>query len=183
VGSQLVACPSCSCHFEGYERRCPHCAAEVLQPSSGARAHGAIALGLSLTVVGASGCGEVTSGGGGAGGDAPADGGFGQYGGMGYGGSPSSYGGSPSYDDVGGSAPTCGDRLACDLLASCAAADLSACTCEGCSDVCEYGSDCVCPSCAADAQCSARRCSDDCLCDPFFEGCLCSDCLQHPMCL
>jgi hypothetical protein len=62
------------------------------------------------------------------------------------------------------------------------------CSCYGCNAECFNGpqeivSDCVCPVCADDPFCNQPdTCTDDGLCDPFPEGCQCSDCAGHPMC-
>lgn len=64
----------------------------------------------------------------------------------------------------------------------------ASCVCEGCFDVCENAtigemSDCVCPVCADDAICSdPNLCVDGNGCDPFTEGCHCTDCASHPLC-
>ncbi len=56
------------------------------------------------------------------------------------------------------------------------------CVCFGCNTTaCTAETDCVCPICATDNFCS-RHCSDDGVCNPFFENCQCADCIATPVC-
>ncbi len=76
---------------------------------------------------------------------------------------------------------TCNDAA----LAGCTDEDAVTCTCEACDpgNGCEGSEDCTCPDCAADAFCSnPDNCANDGLCDPYFEGCGCLDCADHPLC-
>lgn len=70
---------------------------------------------------------------------------------------------------------------------TCTAPNQGTCTCAGCKNIaCTDGtdySDCVCPECSTDSFCSdPTKCNGDGICDPFNEGCICSDCADHPLC-
>lgn len=72
-------------------------------------------------------------------------------------------------------------------LTNCTAPNQATCTCGGCKNInCQNEtelSDCVCPECATDTFCSdTTKCNHDNICDPFNEGCICSDCANHPLC-
>ena len=75
-------------------------------------------------------------------------------------------------------------------LGGCGVNDPIACYCQGCDTdgICYdsgtmVGDDCVCPDCDSDFFCSdPSRCTIDGLCEPYLEGCVCSDCFGHPEC-
>ena len=50
---------------------------------------------------------------------------------------------------------------------------------------CTLDDDCVCADCDTDPYCSdPTNCTNDNVCDPFHEGCVCADCaMTHPECL
>lgn len=92
---------------------------------------------------------------------------------------------------VGASGGTSG--FACtniSQLPDCSFPNQTLCICQGCDPIfCTdpiFGdpiSDCVCPSCWNDPDCSGSKyCVNDGLCDPFGEGCDCVDCYDHPAC-
>jgi hypothetical protein len=58
------------------------------------------------------------------------------------------------------------------------------CVCVGCNDdgTCGDDDDCVCTDCDGTDFCLPTDCNADGVCDPFFEGCACSDCYPHPEC-
>jgi hypothetical protein len=131
---------------------------------------------------GAGGDGGTSDGGdGGSGsfGGAPAGPGGGGLGGSGADGG----GGAGASGGAGGSPPV----LDCDLDMFCDEADLATCTCEGCNSgnpECTQGEDCVCPDCAEVEACDGcQNGGADGECNPYFEGCGCSDCFSHPLCL
>ncbi len=90
-----------------------------------------------------------------------------------------------------------GQAIECvNLLGGLCGADRSQemCSCFGCDPtICfqqapEIISDCVCPSCAGvcPTYCSDAQGDEspaDGKCDPYFEGCACVDCANHPLCL
>lgn len=134
---------------------------------------------------GAGGTTTSSTGGGGAGGGEGGQGGgeAGAGGGASGGGGGGSSSGAFSCVDLDALSPTI-DFPACD------APDAAECLCEGCVDdgVCFsaeqlIADDCVCPDCQANAHCSnPANCQDDGVCDPYFEGCVCADCSDHPLC-
>jgi len=68
---------------------------------------------------------------------------------------------------------------------ACVVGDPNSCACVGCSvdGMCTLEDDCVCGECADDDFCgNPENCVDDGLCDPYNEGCECSDCVVHPHC-
>jgi hypothetical protein len=139
---------------------------------------------MAVTLV-AVGCGDDTTNTGGS----PSTGGSGSGGDPSTGGSPSTGGNGPTAGEgpMGGNPTPVIDNCAdVESNKNCAAPDPIACECGGCPlDVCADDSgfnDCVCPSCAADSFCLTEFCTDDGLCDPFAEGCLCTDCADHPSC-
>ena len=80
-----------------------------------------------------------------------------------------------------------GGMFTCDVgaIAGCTDEDPATCTCEACDPGggCQNSEDCTCPDCAADGFCSnPANCNNDGLCDPYFEGCVCGDCADHPLC-
>jgi hypothetical protein len=120
---------------------------------------------------GGSGGGGGT-GGGGTGGEAGAGGAGGQ-------------GGTVPFEciDLATVSPTI-DFPACNVL------DQDKCLCEGCTadDICfsntkKLADDCVCPDCKNDKYCGdPSNCTNDGVCNPYFEGCVCPDCALHPSC-
>jgi hypothetical protein len=52
--------------------------------------------------------------------------------------------------------------------------------------MCEDGmtyDDCTCADCASDMFCNdPANCNEDGVCQPGQEGCMCSDCADHPQC-
>ncbi|MBC8070776.1 MAG: hypothetical protein IAG13_20790 [Deltaproteobacteria bacterium] len=63
--------------------------------------------------------------------------------------------------------------------------DTSACiTTLGCNDdgACSDDDDCVCSDCDEAGFCGPFNCNFDDVCNPFAEGCACTDCYPHPEC-
>ncbi|MBW2457871.1 MAG: hypothetical protein JRI68_25420 [Deltaproteobacteria bacterium] len=68
--------------------------------------------------------------------------------------------------------------------------DQQACLCEGCNNdgVCfnaqtQTADDCVCLDCHDSPTCNnPSNCNNDSLCNPYYEGCTCADCANHPEC-
>lgn len=123
-------------------------------------------------------CGDSGSGGSGGASGGSEPGGGTPIGGSSDGGAPlGGFGDGGSVANGGASGAVCAD-----LSPDCTELDQDNCVCEGCDATCEL-SDCVCPSCAADAFCTdPANCNNDNECDPFSEGCGCADCVDHPEC-
>lgn len=81
----------------------------------------------------------------------------------------------------------------CELVqpsGGCNVNDPTSCACMGCLSQCEVTttafpptteySDCVCAVCNGNDACNT--CNNDGKCDPFYEGCACGDCVDHPLC-
>lgn len=85
-----------------------------------------------------------------------------------------------------GGTGTGGGFVCVDDPATCTDQTADDCVCEGCdpgNPVCTLTEDCVCSDCAADAFCgNPANCNFDGICDPFNEGCACTDCTDHPEC-
>ncbi len=119
---------------------------------------------------------STSGGGGGAGGS-------GGGGGGGGGSSSSTSGGPIQCMDLSTLSPNV-DFPPCNLQ------DQQACLCEGCTDdnVCfnaqtQQADDCVCLDCHDSQTCNApSACNNDGLCNPYYEGCACADCANHPEC-
>jgi hypothetical protein len=48
---------------------------------------------------------------------------------------------------------------------------------------CSISEDCVCPDCDDDLFCGdPKNCEDNGVCQTFEEGCVCTDCMNHPAC-
>jgi hypothetical protein len=91
-------------------------------------------------------------------------------------------------DGTTGSGGSGGTEFACVTVfdAICSVGNPQTCSCNGCinDNVCSDANgsdDCVCPDCHAESSC-ANACVDDGLCEPFREGCSCTDCAAHPAC-
>ena len=87
-----------------------------------------------------------------------------------------------------------GDFTCTDLAAyspdypPCDVASQVDCLCEGCDQgegcgdrASQWFNDCVCPQCDGDSFCTSN-CTDDGECNPYLEGCTCTDCAAHPLC-
>ncbi len=70
----------------------------------------------------------------------------------------------------GGNTQLCGDGVV-DSPEECD--DGNTVSGDGCSSTCEV-------ECQAD--CTGKDCGDDGICDPYNEGCNCTDCVNHPSC-
>lgn len=109
--SSLLACPSCSCHFERIETACPHCGAAIERSSNGsvARTAGAVVLGLAIATSALAACGDDVQSDYGAGASVPEGGGAvdggGNAGGSDAGGAPVG-GATAGAPGVGGSGGT-----------------------------------------------------------------------------
>jgi hypothetical protein len=147
------------------------------------------ACGIDQTLFGGGGSDDDDAGGAGGGGGGDGGGGSGASGGMdpttgGEGGSGGTAGGGGDGGKGEAGAPP---MLECDLDMFCDEADLATCTCMGCNPgnpQCTQSEDCVCGDCAEVDACDG--CQDggaDGVCNPYFEGCSCSDCALHPACL
>ena len=151
---------------------------------------------------GGGGASSTTSSGGGAGGE----------GGAGAGGSSSSTSSSSSSTSGGGGGAgggggsagggggaSSGGPIQCMDLSTlspnvdfppCNLQDQQACLCEGCTDddICfnaqtQQADDCVCADCHdSQTRNAPSACNNDGLCNPYYEGCVCADCANHPKC-
>jgi hypothetical protein len=76
------------------------------------------------------------------------------------------------------------DPFMCTLSNNCGDYDLASCTCQDCNDngYCTQYEDCVCPDCTNENVCMGNACENDGACNPYLEGCSCSDCAAHPQC-
>ncbi|MFT5432482.1 MAG: hypothetical protein ACI9OJ_003181, partial [Myxococcota bacterium] len=74
-----------------------------------------------------------------------------------------------------------GGDLVCDYDDFCTVG--TGCVCLACSNdgFCSDAEDCVCPDCTEAGFCSGG-CQNDGVCSPYYEGCSCADCAQHPSC-
>jgi hypothetical protein len=140
------------------------------------------------------GTGGAPGGTGGApGGTGGAPGGSGGIGGS-TGGAGGATGGAGGEVATGGSVPfACVDLATVSPLIDFPACDVASqpqCLCEGCTDdeICfdsglQLADDCICSDCAADRFCTdPARCIADGQCNPYYEGCHCADCADHPLC-
>ncbi len=134
--------------------------------------------------------GDTSSGGAGTGNDGPggsvavtvgqgAGPGSGGAGGVGQGGAPVGAGGAAQ-----GGAP---GTLECFLPNWCDEPNLEKCSCTGCNPQnpqCTQGEDCVCPDCQGKDGCEGCTMGGpNGFCNPYYEGCGCEDCANHPLCL
>jgi len=103
---------------------------------------------------------------------------------------PGATGGTPSDGAAGtaGKAPfQCFDVS--KIQPSCFYPEPANCLCQGCdpSGICYdsgqqlWFSDCVCAACKNEPNCMTV-CDADGLCNPYYEGCGCVDCADHPQC-
>ncbi len=111
------------------------------------------------------------------------DGGGGSTGSAGgEGGAPESVGGGVVEGGAGGAPAYVCESAESEGGMACNDPDPDNCICQGCgSKVCSAAVDCTCPGCAEDSFCTSS-CYDNGICDPYFEGCGCSDCVAIPQC-